>query len=144
MSLYNKELKRYKNVSSGEMPVLTKDFGESNTDKKYFRPDISKARATLGAMASGSNRVGVYDFPDGKDTGMTLQTALRNQGFDRTEFDYAYEVLKSSIEQKKRETLENVGNEKERKKQEKLYDSLLSIADEARASHDKNSQKPDA
>ena len=58
---------------------LLSDFGETATDKSFFRPDVSSARAKLGSLvANGSSKVGVYDFPDGKDTGESLLPFLRN------------------------------------------------------------------
>lgn len=79
---------------------MTADFGESNTDKTYFRPDVSLARASLASQV-GSDKVGVYDFPDGKDTGDTIQTLLRSQGLDKTEVDRIGAMIQSTIDNKK-------------------------------------------
>lgn len=76
---------------------LVSNFGESNTDKSFFRPDISQTRAFLGSQV-GSNRVGLYDFPDGKDTGETAQTAIREKGLDITEIDVMLEKQKAKME----------------------------------------------
>lgn len=93
---------RYNSAFGRDTPLwsVTDDFGPSNTDKKFFRPDVSSARASL-ASSTGSNKVGVYDFADGKDTGDTIQTLLRSQGLDRAEVDRIGEMIKSSIDNKK-------------------------------------------
>lgn len=93
---------RYNSAFGRDIPLwsVTDDFGPSNTDKNFFRPDVSSARASL-ASGTGSNKVGVYDFVDGKDTGDTIQTLLRSQGLDRAEVDRIGEMIKSSIDNKK-------------------------------------------
>lgn len=84
----------------GSIPIhhLVVSYGESNTDKSFFRPDISSTRAFLGSM-QGSNRVGLYDFPDGKDTGETFQTFIRDKALDITEVDSAINKVKSKLEE---------------------------------------------
>lgn len=76
---------------------LTKDFGESNTDKTFYRPDISSARALAGAAGS-TGRVGLYDFKDGKDTGDYLMVILRKKGLDPTEISKIGEIVKQQSE----------------------------------------------
>lgn len=78
--------------------VLTKDFGESNTDKTFYRPDISSARALAGAAGS-TGRVGLYDFKDGKDNGDYLMVILRKKGLDPTEISKIGEIVKQQSEQ---------------------------------------------
>lgn len=75
---------------------LVSDFGKSCTDKSFFRPDISQTRVFLGSMM-GSNRVGLYDFPDGKDTGETAQTMIRSKGLDITEVDSMLKAQENKI-----------------------------------------------
>lgn len=82
---------------SNPIHMLVPDFGESNTDKSFFRPDISQTRAFLGSQM-GSNRVGLYDFPDGKDTGETAQTVIRSKGLDITEVDALIQKHKAKME----------------------------------------------
>lgn len=72
-------------------------FGESNTDKSFFRPDISSARSLVAGSAS--DRVGVYDFQDGKDTGDRIQVILRQKGLDLTEIDKIGEILQNRSDQ---------------------------------------------
>lgn len=76
---------------------LISDFGESNTDKSFFRPDISSARALVAGSAN--DRVGLYDFQDGKDTGDRIQVILRQKGLDPTEIDKIGEILQNRSDQ---------------------------------------------
>lgn len=76
---------------------MTKDFGNSNTDKSFFRPDISAARAFLG-NGVGSTRVGLYDFNDGVDTGDRIQMILRDKGLDVTEVDKIGKVINNHLD----------------------------------------------
>lgn len=76
---------------------LLSDFGKSNTDKSFFRPDISSARALVAGSAS--DRVGLYDFQDGKDTGDRIQVILRQKGLDPTEIDKIGEILQNRSDQ---------------------------------------------
>lgn len=94
-----KRLVKHYESSFDSKPIhsLVSDFGESNTDKSFFRPDISQTRAFLGSQM-GSNRVGLYDFPDGKDTGETAQTAIRSKGLDITEVDVMIQKQKAKME----------------------------------------------
>lgn len=83
-----------------ELHIMTKDFGSSNTDKSFYVPEVASARSTLGSGVS-PNRVGVYDFPDGKDTGDRIQVLLRQKGLDLAEIDRIGEILKSQVESDK-------------------------------------------
>lgn len=77
--------------------ILTKDFGKSNTDKTFYRPDISSSRALAGAAGS-TGRVGLYDFKDGKDNGDYLMVILRKKGLDPTEISKIGEIVKQQSE----------------------------------------------
>lgn len=91
-------VRHYSNTfSSPAVHHMTEDFGESNTDKSFFRPDLDKARSTLGQMR-GSARVGLYDYPDGKDKGDVIQTVLRSKGLDRAEIDSIQAMLQAKID----------------------------------------------
>lgn len=80
--------------------VMTKDFGKSNTDKSFFVPEVASARSTLGSGTMPKS-VGLYDFPDGKDTGDRIQSILRQKGLDVAEIDRIGEILKSQVESDK-------------------------------------------
>lgn len=104
---------------------MTEDFGESVTDKSFFRPDISSARASLGTFtANSSGKVGVYDFNDGKDTGETFMTFLRNKSLDQTEIDAAYDRLKSYAEQLKQADIDKFMSDNEKADAQKLRENL--------------------
>ena len=57
------------------------DFGESLTDKTFFRPEIFSIADTKANNAT----TGLYDFKDGKDTGERLAMYLRDKSLDITE-----------------------------------------------------------
>lgn len=61
----------------------------SVTDKSHYRPN-----APSYARVDGSGRVGLFDFPDGEDTGIDL-SYLRKRGIDQTEIDAYTERLKN-------------------------------------------------
>lgn len=104
---------------------LTEDFGESATDKSFFRPDVSSARASLGTFTANSNgKVGVYDFNDGKDTGETFMTFLRNKALDQTEIDSAYDRLKAYAEQLKQADIDKFISDNEKADVQKLRENL--------------------
>lgn len=91
----------YNNVFENPNPsyVPPSSYGESATDKASYRPDISSARSFAGSVGAGtSSKVGIFDFPDGKDNGMTIQTFLRNRGLDVTEIDAASSWLKNNAQ----------------------------------------------
>lgn len=88
----------YSNVFAGkELWKMTDDYGESNTDKSSYLPDISTTRSFLGS-AAGRNVQGVYDFPDGKDTGFVVATMLRQKGLDPTEIDKIGEIITAHVD----------------------------------------------
>lgn len=74
-------LKYHNHFSGVPLHRLTADFGASNTDKSFFRPEISSFGDQLQRL-QGSTLQGVYDFPDGVDTGETIMTLVRNKGLD--------------------------------------------------------------
>lgn len=57
------------------------DYGESLTDKTFFRPDIF----SIADTKSNNAVTGLYDFKDGKDTGERLSMYLRDKSLDITE-----------------------------------------------------------
>ena len=57
------------------------DYGESLTDKTFFRPEIFSIADTKANNAV----TGLYDFKDGKDTGERLAMHLRDKSLDITE-----------------------------------------------------------
>lgn len=125
---------------SVKLHVLTKDFGESNTDKTYYRPDISSARSKLAGL-TGNTRVGFYDFPNGVDTGDTLQTTLRSKSLDRTEVDMIGDALKANIENKKAKDKENVAEELRKRGVKDIDNAIKKIADSVSAPADSDAKK---
>lgn len=99
------------------------DFGESCTDTTHWRPDISIARAQAG-ISSGKQLL--YDFPDGEDTGETVQTVLRSPSLDIVEVDTAIERVTTTIERKKKSDESKAASEKADKE---LSDNIKKIAD---------------
>ncbi len=57
------------------------DYGESLTDKTFFRPELFSVADTKANSAI----TGLYDFKDGKDTGERLSMYLRDKSLDVTE-----------------------------------------------------------
>lgn len=120
------KLFHYNNCFSNEpIHVLVSDFGQSCTDKTFFRPDISSTRAFLGT-GQGSNRVGLYDFPDGNDDGTNLRTVLRNPGLDITEIDAIGQAIKSDIEAKDSNKKAKDSKDKKIKNDKDLMEALSS------------------
>lgn len=70
-SQFNNEFFKPKNI----------DYGESLTDKTFFRPELFSAADTKANNAV----TGLYDFKDGKDTGERLSMYLRDKSLDITE-----------------------------------------------------------
>lgn len=92
------KVRHYSNSFSGsELWKMTEDYGESNVDKSSYVPDISTTRSFLGS-ASGRNVQGVYDFPDGKDTGFIVATMLRQKGLDLTEIDMIGKIISAHVD----------------------------------------------
>lgn len=128
----NIEVKRYNNpFESQPVHQLLEDFGESNTDTSTWKPDISSVRAFLGNPSS-SKKTLLYDFPDGKDTGDTVQTFIRSKGLDITEIETAEKRITQIIENKKQSDQEKIKNETQRKQDLKdLSDSIKGVSDDS-------------
>lgn len=75
-----------------DVPVFDCGFGESFVDTTNWRPDSEQVRARMLSPQGGSQSVGVFDFPDGKDTGVR---PFRDLGADITEIDEAIERVKN-------------------------------------------------
>ena len=124
-------VKHYSHNFDSENPFpLVDDFGDSNTDLTKWRPDISVARAQAG-IASGKKFL--YDFPDGKDNGETIQTFIRSKGLDVTEIETAEKRITQIIEDKKKDGLEKLKSEKEKKD---FLDNIKKMADSGQNNQD--------
>lgn len=71
-----------------------KSFGEAQVDATGWRPDAELARAAI-LSGKGMSMQGVYDFPDGVDTGFRPE---RMPGMDIVDIDSAIETIKQSAE----------------------------------------------
>lgn len=107
---------------------MTEDFGESNTDKSFFRPDLDKARSTLGQMR-GSTRVGLYDYPDGKDKGDNIQSVLRSKGLDPTEIASMEKMLRDHLSALKKQDKDAFEQKIREMSQKDLMEYVKKIAD---------------
>lgn len=131
------EVRRYNNsFKSKPIHYLLDDFGESNTDISTWRPDVSSIRAFLGNP--NNNKTLLYDFPDGKDTGETVQTFIRSKGLDITEVETAEKRITKIIEDKKVSDKEKEETKKHNDTIQKAFEKLAS--DDSSSSHsDSNS-----
>lgn len=121
------KVKHYSHNYSSKNPwPLVSDFGDSNTDTTKWRPDISVARAQA-AMASGKKLL--YDFPDGKDSGETVQTFVRSKGLDITEIETAEKRITQIIEDKKSDDKKSDEISKEKKQ---FLENIQKLADSAK------------
>lgn len=121
-------LKEYKSFYGSPSPYpMTSDFGLSVTDKTSYRPDISSARAFASSVGVGSNRVGVYDFPDGKDTGETLMTFLRSKSLDVTEIDQVMNDLIASKNNMIKADVDKFINENKDKEKDSILENIKSF-----------------
>lgn len=112
---------KYRNTFENlDWTPLLSDFGESNTDKSTYRPDISVARAQAGM----ANKTLLYDFSDGKDNGETVQTYIRQPGLDVTEVDAAMQRLNDNFN-------ENIKNELDKQKADKRSKKVDDVLDKA-------------
>lgn len=95
-------MKYYESTSDGT-PHATKklieweghkitDWGESQIDATGWRPDAEIARAAI-LSGNSPNTIGVYDFPDGIDTGFR---PFRQQGADIVDIENAQRDIESS------------------------------------------------
>lgn len=94
-------MKRYSTVSGSvsisnkayKMPKMS--YGDSVVDKSKFRPTL--VNNGNGQRVVGSPMTGVYDFPDGVDTGIRLGV-IRSPSADITEIDAVSEYLQSRVD----------------------------------------------
>lgn len=117
---------------SSKIHCMCCDYGESNTDTSFFRPDASVKRSALGSGSSVSS-VGLYDYPDGVDKGDNIMTILRSKSLDQTEIDALQKRLEQDIELKKKldsdkelEELRSKSADELREYVKKLSDNLVS------------------
>lgn len=120
-------IKRYSSVFANPDNhwKMTKDFGETNTDRTTYKPDISLVRAFLGS-GGNSRKKFMYDYPDGKDDGQTIRTFLRQPGLDITEVETAEKVMTTIIKDKK---AFDESNSKSEKAQKDIIDAIKSATD---------------
>lgn len=94
----------FKSISlcSQELHVQKKSSftGKSVTDKSKFRPALVD-NSTGQRIEVGGVYTGLYDFPDGKDTGLRYG-AIRQINPDVTEVDATMEYLQGEVENIKR------------------------------------------
>lgn len=109
---------------------MTDDFGESNTDKSFYRPDVSAVRSQIGTRSA---RTGCFDYPDGVDKGDNLMVILRNKGLDPTEIDALARRIENDVELKKKldddknlQEISKKNNDELREYVRKLSESLTS------------------
>lgn len=110
---------------------LLEDFGESNTDTSTYRPDISIARAEAGRL---SGKKLVYDFDDGKDTGESVMTFIRQKGLDVTEVDAAVNRVKSNIDEGVEDSKKKQKESEKAAKVDKMIDTIINQPGEAQDS----------
>lgn len=83
-----------------ELPVI--EFEESITDKSHFIPMAeSVKRLSVGPVSSDTIAV-MYDFPDGKDTGMNVPIA-RKKGVDIAEVSNEIRMSQAKIKEQLKE-----------------------------------------
>lgn len=117
--------------SNPDWTRLLDDFGESNTDTSTYRPDISVARAEAGRL---SGKKLIYDFDDGKDTGATVMTFIRQNGLDVTEVDSAIARVKSGIDEKVEDFKKKQADSEKSAKVDKMIDTIISQSSESQDS----------
>lgn len=118
---------------------MTKDFGESNTDLTNWKPKVADIRAFLGSPNSKRKQF-LYDFPDGKDTGDTVQTFLRSPGLDITEIDAAEKRITQIVEYKK---ASDADKEALSAQQKELLDTIKGVKDSL-SKGDSTSESPES
>lgn len=69
------------------------DYGESLTDKTFFRPELF----SIADTKANNTVTGLYDFKDGKDTGERLSMYLRDKSLDITEKSAIVEAYEADI-----------------------------------------------
>lgn len=91
-------------------------FTPSQTDKNDFIKDVKGSKSLI--LGGGTQYIGVYDFPDGKDTGLDL-TMLRQKGIDITEIEEAQRNLTNKAIQ----NIQEVNDEMEKIKLEQAIEA---------------------
>lgn len=121
------QVKRYSSVFKSDENHwhMTEDFGETNTDRSTYKPDISLVRAFLGSGGASRKQM-LYDYPDGKDDGQTIKTFLRQPGLDITEVETAERVMTTIIKDKK---AFDESNAKSEKAQKEIIDAIKAATD---------------
>lgn len=117
---------------------MTDDFGESNTDRSTYKPDVSLVRAFLGSGGNAKKKF-LYDYPDGKDDGETIRTFLRQPGLDITEVETAEKVMTTIIKDKKEF---DESNSKSAKAQQEIIDAIKSATDSITGKSSDSSSAP--
>lgn len=80
-------------------------YGDSVVDKSKFRPTL--VNNGNGQRVVGVSRQGVYDFEDGKDTGLRYGV-IRNLGADITEIDSVKQILEKTVDKSIKDSREKV------------------------------------
>lgn len=75
-----------------DVPVAVEIETESVVDLSQWKPDLG----TVANMLGGSNRIPLYDYEDGKDTGLNL-AYLRDPARDITEIEAMRAAYQSSV-----------------------------------------------
>lgn len=83
------------------------EFSPSVVDTSKYRPNVNELHNFDGGKGS---RVPLYDFEDGKDTGLRLGV-LRHQGADITEIQAAKDILEVSTSEATKEATEKLKKE---------------------------------
>lgn len=117
---------------------MTEDFGETNTDRSTYKPDVSLVRAFLGSGGTSKKQF-LYDYPDGKDDGQTVKTFLRQPGLDITEVETAEKIMTTIIKDKKEF---DESSAKSEKAQKEIIDAIKSASDSITGKSSSDSATP--
>lgn len=124
---------------SSKIHCMCCDYGESNTDKSFFRPDASVKRSALGSGSSIPS-VGLYDYPDGVDKGDNIMTILRSKSLDPTEIDALQKRLEQDIELKKKLDSEKELEELRSKSADELREYVKNLSENLTSFKDSNTE----
>lgn len=97
------------------------DYGESLTDKTFFRPEIFSIADTKANNAV----MGLYDFKDGKDTGERLSMYLRDKSLDITEKAAIVEAYEADINSRSNLDKQDLQSLQDRAISDELKNALL-------------------
>lgn len=97
------------------------DYGESLTDKTFFRPEIFSIADTKANNAT----TGLYDFKDGKDTGERLAMYLRDKSLDITEKSAIVEAYEADINNRSELDKQDLQSLQDKSVSEELKNTLL-------------------